>query len=126
MCALEGPVVARDHIEYLDIELAGMSAFGHETHVEDLVTDVSFPGGHCCKTPQKPCDYFPANRPNEPQSLTDVSSRPLPKSPVNSSQDNVVPQIIIRSPHVRARKFVLVGAKRVLQQYPGVKRTSRW
>src|ERR1700738_2328857 len=35
----------------------------------------------------------------------------------SSSQDNVVPQIIFRSPHVRPGKFVLVDANRVLQQY---------
>jgi len=67
---------------------------------------------------QKAVRLISRNRPNEPQSPTDVSSRPLPKSPVSSSQDNVVPQVIIRSPHVRPGKFVLVDAKRVLQQYP--------
>jgi hypothetical protein len=36
---------------------------------------------------------------------------------VSSSQDNVIPQIIIRSPHARPGTFVLVDAKRVSQQY---------
>src|ERR1035437_9325383 len=67
-----------------------------------------------------PCDQFLANGPNEPQSPTDVASRPLPKSPVRSSQDNVVPQMIIRSSRVRLGKFVLVDAKRLLQQYPPI------
>jgi len=60
---------------------------------------------------------FRQNRPNEPQSRTDVASRPLPKSPVRSSQDNVVPQTMSRSPRIRPGKFVSVDAKRVLQQY---------
>src|SRR6476620_1184502 len=64
-----------------------------------------------------PWDQFPGNRPNKPQSPNDVASRPLPKSPVSSSLDNVVPQMIIRSPRVRPGKFVFGEAKRVLQQY---------
>src|SRR6266852_749859 len=35
----------------------------------------------------------------------------------NLRDGTVVPQIISRSPHVRPGKFVLVDAKRVLQQY---------
>ena len=73
-------------------------------------------GRFCCKTPKMPFDQFPANRPNEPQSPIDVASRPLPKSPVSSSLDNVVPQSIVRSPRVRPGKFVFSHAKRLLQQ----------
>jgi len=62
-------------------------------------------------------DQFPGNRPNKPRSPNDVASRPLPKSPVSSSLDNVVPQMIIRSPRARPEKFVLSDAKRLLQQY---------
>jgi len=51
-------------------------------------------------------------------SSTDAFSRPLANSPVSSSQNNVTPQIIIRSSCVRPWKFVLVDAKRVLQHYP--------
>ena len=38
------------------------------------------------KLPKMLCDQFPANRLNEPQSPTNVASRPLPKPPVRSSQ----------------------------------------
>src|SRR6266853_1462878 len=64
-----------------------------------------------------PWDQFPGNRPNKPQSRNDVASRPLPRSPVISSLDNVVRQMIIRSPRVRPGKFVFGDAKRLLQQY---------
>src|SRR6476646_11163027 len=64
-----------------------------------------------------PWNQFPGNRPNNPQSPNDVASRPLPKSPVSSSLDNVVPHLIIRSPRVRPGKFVFSDAKRLLQQY---------
>ena len=71
----------------------------------------------CCKTPEMPWDQFLGNRPNKPQSPNDVASRPLPKSPVGSSLDGVVPQMIIRSPRVRPGKFLFSDAKRLLQQY---------
>ena len=60
-------------------------------------------------------DKFPGNRPNKPQSPNDVASRPLPKSPVSSSLDNLVPQMIVRSPRVRPGKFAFSEAKRLLQ-----------
>ena len=66
---------------------------------------------------QNACGQFPANRPIEPQSPTDVASMLLPMSLMSSSLDNVVPQMIVRSPHVRPRKFVFSDAKRLLQQY---------
>src|SRR5258708_7933792 len=64
-----------------------------------------------------PWDQISGNRPNKPQSPNDVASRPLPKSPVSSSLDNVVTQMIIRSPRVRPGKFVFGEAKRLLQQH---------
>src|SRR6266404_9236514 len=64
-----------------------------------------------------PCGQFPANRLNEPKSQSDIASRPLPKSPVSSSQYDVVPQMIIRSPNVRPGEFAIGDAKRLLQQY---------
>src|ERR1700674_3963988 len=66
-----------------------------------------------------PWDQFLGNRRNKPQSPNDVASRPLPKSPVGSSLDGVVPQMIIRSPRVRPGNFLFSDAKRLLQQYPG-------
>jgi hypothetical protein len=40
------------------------------------------------------CHQFPAKRANGPQSPIDVASRLLPKSPVSSQVDNVVPQLL--------------------------------
>src|SRR6266550_2153709 len=71
-----------------------------------------------------PWDLFPGNRPNKPQSPNDVTSRPLPKSPVSSSLDNVVPQMIIRSPPARPGKFVFSDEKTFATQSE-VKRTSQ-
>ena len=73
-------------------------------------------GRFCCKTPKMPFDQFPANRPNEPRSPIDVAVRPLPRSPVSSSLDNVVPQSIVRSPRARPGEFGFSHAKRLLQQ----------
>src|ERR1700716_2585234 len=70
----------------------------------------------CCKSAKMLCDQFPANRRNEPQSPIGVALRPLPKSPVSSSLDNVVPQSIVRSPRVRPGTFVFGDAKRLFQQ----------
>src|SRR6267154_5475145 len=64
-----------------------------------------------------PCGQFPAIRPNEPKSQSDIASRPLSKSPVSSLPHDVVPQMIIRSPHVAPGKFAIGDAKRLLQQY---------
>src|SRR5216684_3941518 len=69
------------------------------------------------QTPKMPWDQISGNRPNKPQSPNDVASRPLPKSFVSSSLDNVVPQMIIRSPRVRPGKYVFGEAKRLLQHY---------
>src|SRR6478672_9453161 len=66
---------------------------------------------YCCKNPKMPCGQFPANRLNEPKSQSDIASRPLPKSPVSSSQYDVVPQMIIRSPSVRPGEFASVMQK---------------
>src|SRR6266436_3212878 len=80
------------------------------------------------QAPKMPRDQFPGNRPNEPQSPNEVASRPLPKSPVSSSLDNVVPQMIIRSPRVRPGKFVFSDAKRLLQHnrpHPDSSTTAR-
>src|SRR6267154_3442617 len=62
-----------------------------------------------------PCDQFSAKRQNKRQSSIDVVSGPPPKSPVSSSQDDVVPHIIIRLSHLQLGKFVSRPAKRVLQ-----------
>src|SRR6476469_8780057 len=64
-----------------------------------------------------PCGQFLANRLNEPKSQSETVSMPLPKSPVSSSQYDVVPQMIIRSPNVRPGVFAIGDAKRLLQHY---------
>src|SRR3979409_1332657 len=69
----------------------------------------------CCKSPKTPCDEFFAKRRNKGRSPIDVSSSAPPKSPVSSSQDDVVPHIIIRLSHLQLGKFVSRPAKRVLQ-----------
>ena len=63
-----------------------------------------------------PSGHFFANRPNESKSQSVIAARPLPKSPVSSSPYDVVPQMSIRSPHVRPGKFAIGDAKRFLQQ----------
>src|SRR6267154_3102217 len=60
-----------------------------------------------------PCDQFSAKRQNKRQSSIDVVSGPPPKSPVSSSQDDVVPHIIVRLSHLQLGKFVSRPAKRV-------------
>src|SRR6476660_7081983 len=80
---------------------------GSKTDVQRM----SGSGGFCCKTPIMPFDQFPANRPNEPQPPIDVALRPLPKWPVSSSLDNVVPQSIVRSPRVRPKNLYSVTQK---------------
>jgi len=98
------------------IERTATSAFGHFGH--GAMSDLSpLCGRLCCKTRKMPWDQFPGNRPNKPQSPNDVASGPLPKSPASSPLDNVVPQMIIRSPRVRPGKPVFSDAKRLLQQY---------
>src|ERR1700737_1353929 len=71
-----------------------------------------------------PCDKFSAKRQNERQSSIDVASNAPPKSPVSSSQDEVVPHIIIRSPRPQLAEFVSRAAKRLFQHYPGLSRPA--
>jgi hypothetical protein len=70
-----------------------------------------------------PFGQFHANRLNEPKSQSDIASRPLPKSPVSSSQCDVVPQIIIRSPNVRPENLLSVMQKDFCNNI-GTNRTS--
>src|SRR3981081_1876254 len=62
-----------------------------------------------------PCDKSSAKRQNERQSSIDVASNAPPKSPVSSSQDEVAPHIILRSPRPQLGEFVPRAAKRPLQ-----------
>jgi hypothetical protein len=63
------------------------------------------------------CSDFSAKRQNKRQPSIDVASNALPKSPVSSSQNEVVPHINIRSPRLRPGKFVVGEIKRLLQHY---------
>jgi hypothetical protein len=47
-----------------------------------------------------------------------VAPNALPKSPVSSPHNEVVPHINIRSPRLQPGKFVIGETKRVLQHYP--------
>jgi hypothetical protein len=78
---------------------------------------MSASGRYCCKTPKMPCDQFLANGANEPQSPVDVASKAVTEVACEFIANYVVPQTIVRSPRVRPAKFVLLGAKRLLQQY---------
>jgi hypothetical protein len=97
------------------------------------------PGGmsqtcrYCCKSPKTPGDQISAKRRNKRQSSIDVASNAPPKSPVSSSQNEVVPHINVRSPRLQPRKFVIGKTKRVLQHYlptadgnPGTNSTTVW
>src|ERR1700716_4190369 len=67
------------------------------------------------KVPKCRATNFPQKDKNKRQSSIDVVSGPPPKSPVSSSQDDVVPHIIIRLSHLQLGKFVSRPAKRLLQ-----------
>ena len=69
-------------------------------------------GRFCCKTPITPFDEFPANRPNGPRSPIDVAVRPLPRSPVSSSLDNVVPSKYRLIAACTARKICIQSCKK--------------
>src|SRR5439155_18194974 len=72
-------------------------------------------GRLCCKSLKTPGDEFPARRRNKPQSLLDVASGSLPKSPVSFITCDEVPHISTRKPRLQPEKFAINGAKRLLQ-----------
>ena len=90
---------------------------GAKRHAPKQRRQLSADGSVKLQNSKMPGGQFPANRPKEPKSQWDMASRPLPKSPVSSSPYDVVPQIIIRSPHVGSGKFAIGDAKSLLQQY---------
>jgi hypothetical protein len=65
-----------------------------------------------------PCCQFPANKLNEPKSQSDIASKPLTEVACELWQNNVIPQMIIRSPNVRPGEFAIGDAKRLLQHNP--------
>ena len=69
----------------------------------------------CCKSLKTPGDKFPARSRNKPRSLIDVASGSLPKSPVSLSPGDEVPHMFTRKPRLQLEKFVINGAKRLLQ-----------
>src|SRR5438067_8512471 len=72
-------------------------------------------GRLCCKSLKTPGDKFTARRRNKPRSLIDVASGSLPKSPVSLSPGDEVPHMFTRKPRLQLEKFVINGAKRLLQ-----------
>jgi hypothetical protein len=74
-------------------------------------------GRLCCKSLKTPGDKFPARSRNKPRSLIDVASGSLPKSPVSLSPGDEVPHMFTRKPRLQLEKFVINGAKRLLQHY---------
>jgi hypothetical protein len=71
------------------------------------------------------CSDFSAKQQNKRQPSVDVASNAPPKSPVSSSQNEVVPHINIRSPRPQPGKIVVNDPKRVLQQNLGKTGTGR-
>jgi multidrug transporter EmrE-like cation transporter len=70
----------------------------------------------CCRSLKTPGDKFPARSRNKPRSLIDVASGSLPKSSVSLSPgDEVLPHMFTRKPRLQLEKFVINGAKRLLQ-----------
>jgi hypothetical protein len=69
------------------------------------------------KVPKRRATKISAKRQNKRQPSIDVASNTLPKSPVSSSQNEVVPQINIRSPRLQPGKCVMGETKRLLQHY---------
>ena len=64
-----------------------------------------------------PCYQISAKRQNKRQPSINVASNAPPKSPVCSSQNEVVSHINIRSPRRQPGKFVIGETKRLLQHY---------
>src|SRR3979490_1265784 len=94
-----------------------MTASGYSRQFGDRY--FRFTSDCAAKVPKCCAINFPQMDETSTQSPIDVALRPLPRSPVSSSLDNVVPQSIIRSPRVRPGEFVFSHAKRLLQQNQG-------
>src|SRR5450759_5393432 len=73
-------------------------------------------GRFCCKRPKSRGDNCSARRRDKPLSPIDIASGSLPKSPVSSSLCDEVPHIFTRKPRLQLGKFVIICAKRLLQQ----------
>ena len=103
-----------------------MSALGHQRTFGPChppIAEVQRPLQHVrfvpivLQSPKTPRDRISAKRQNKRQPSIDVASNAPPKSPVSSSQNEVVPHINIRSPRLQPGKFVIGETKRLLQQY---------
>jgi hypothetical protein len=55
---------------------------------------------------------------NKRGSPIDITLGPMPKSPVSSSQDDLVPHMIIRSLRLQPGKIAVGWTKRLLRHYP--------
>src|SRR5258708_9214133 len=75
-------------------------------------------GGVCCqKSPKETVNKFPATRRTNGRPAICVASIALPKSPVNSSSGDEVPNIFTRKSRLQRGEFLITSAKRLLQQY---------
>jgi hypothetical protein len=70
----------------------------------------------CCKSPKLPGANFPAITQSDLKPPIFVASLSLGRSPVSLSLGDEVPHIFTRKSRLRPGKFLITGAKRVLQQ----------
>jgi hypothetical protein len=73
-------------------------------------------GGLCCKSRNLQGHEFFAKTQNGKQSPIRVGAIALSKSPVSLALGDEVPHIFTRKPRQRPLEFLIIGAKRVLQQ----------
>src|SRR3984893_10007395 len=94
-------------VELSDISLKLQFAFG--SRLNELKTEpyAGSAGGYFT---------FPAARQSDPRSSIDIASITFPRSPVSLSLRDEVPHIFTRKSRLRHGEFLIIGAKRLLQQ----------
>jgi hypothetical protein len=83
---------------------------------------------YCCKSPKLPGDNFPAIRRSDRGPAIFVASIRLPRTTVSFSSDDEAPHIFTRKSRLQPGEFLIISAKRLLQQYlpkPVVSRRSK-
>src|SRR6516225_9336562 len=71
---------------------------------------------YCCKSPKLPGANFPAVKKSDRRPLIRVPSIALPRSSASLSLGDEVPHIFARKSRLKPRKFLIISAKRLLQQ----------
>src|SRR5215468_8356985 len=79
---------------------------------------------YCCKSRKLQGSRFFAKTLSSERSLIRVTSIALPKSPVNFERGCEVPHILCTKVAPTARRILVIGENRVLQQNRGVKQTQ--